>query len=321
MLIDMPLEQLLQYKGRNPRPKDMNAYWEESLAEMRAIEPHVELKPAGISAPKAECFDLYFTGIGGSRIHAKYVRPKGAVKGGKLPAVLQFHGYSGSSGNWLDKLAWAGQGFCIAALDCRGQGGLSEDKTPIRGTTFRGHIIRGIDEDSPKKLLFRSIYLDTAQLAGIVMNLPEVDPTRVGAFGGSQGGGLTLACAALEPRIKRAAPIYPFLSDYRRVWEMDLAVAAYEEIKTFFKQFDPRHEREHAIFERLGYIDVQHLAERIRAEVMFGIGLMDTVCPPSTQFAAYNKITSKKSFLLYPDFGHEELPGHADKIFEFMLGL
>jgi cephalosporin-C deacetylase len=53
------------------------------------------------------------------------------------------------------------------------------------------------------------------------MDMPDVDENRVGATGASQGGALTLACAALEPRIKRAAPVYPFLCDYRRVWDID----------------------------------------------------------------------------------------------------
>jgi cephalosporin-C deacetylase len=153
------------------------------------------------------------------------------------------------------------------------------------------------------------------------MNMPEVDPRRVGAYGGSQGGGLTLACAALEPRVKRAAPAYPFLSDYRRVWEMDLAVNAYEELKSFFRFFDPTHENEDEWFTRLGYVDIQHLMPRVRAEVLMGCGLMDTVVPPSTQFAAYNKIASKKDAVIYPDFGHENLPGFSDKTFQFMLGL
>ena len=48
---------------------------------------------------------------------------------------------------------------------------------------------------------------------------------------------------------------------------------------------------------------------------------MDTVCPPSTQFAAYNKITSEKSLAVYPDYGHEALPGHPDSIFQFLSGL
>jgi cephalosporin-C deacetylase len=143
----------------------------------------------------------------------------------------------------------------------------------------------------------------------------------VGATGGSQGGALTVACAALEPGIKRLAPIHPFLSDYQRVWDMDQAKDAYAELKTFFRNFDPRHENEQKVFEMLGYVDIQHLARRIRGEVLWAIGLMDTICPPSSQFAAYNKITAPKSLAVYPDFGHEGMPGLNDKIFQFLLEL
>jgi cephalosporin-C deacetylase len=51
-----------------------------------------------------------------------------------------------------------------------------------------------------------------------------------------------------------------------------------------------------------------------------GTGLMDMVCAPSTQFAAYNKIRSSKDIAIYPDFGHEDLPGHSDRTFEFITG-
>ena len=81
------------------------------------------------------------------------------------------------------------------------------------------------------------------------------------------------------------------------------------------------HEKENEIFKMLGYVDIQHLARRIRGEVLWLIGLMDTICPPSSQFAAYNKITAPKSQLVYPDFGHEGLPGSNDKIFQFLMGL
>jgi len=317
-LIDMPLEELKTYSGRNPRPSDFDSYWDSALAEMRGIDPAVELVPHATKARGVDYFDLYFTGVAGARVHAKYLRPKGCSE--PHPAVVVFHGYSGHSGDWFNLLGWAGQGFSVAALDCRGQGGLSEDTGGAKGNTHHGHIIRGLD-DAPEKLLFRSIYLDCAQLAGLVLGMPEVDPERVGAFGGSQGGGLTLACAALEPRIKRAAPSFPFLCDYQRVWEMDLAKDAYTELRTYFRLFDPTHARSDQTFARLGYIDNQHLAPRIRAEVLMFTGMMDTICPPSTQFAAYNKITSKKNMVIYPDFGHEGLPGSADLVLDFMMGL
>ncbi len=322
LTFDFSFDQLQTYTGINPRPADFDQYWDNGLAEMHAIDPQVELIPAEFQAPNAECFHMYFTGIGGARVYAKLLRPKNAST--PHPAVLMFHGYTGDSGDWASKLNYVGQGFTVAALDCRGQGGLSEDSGSVNGNTHRGHIIRGLTDalnGSPEKLLFRQIFLDTAQLARIVMDMPDVDPTRVGATGGSQGGALTVACASLEPRIQRAAPVFPFLSDYKRVWEMDQAKDAYIELKEYFRHFDPIHAKEAAIFENLGYVDIQHLANRISGQIYWSIGFMDTICPPSTQFAAYNKITSPKSMEIYPDFGHEGLPGVDDRIFQFFMGL
>lgn len=322
LTFDFPFEQLKTYVGINPRPIDFKIYWDTALAEMRGLDPQVALVPAEFQAPSAECFHLYFTGVGGARVHAKFLRPKNAP--GKHPAVLLFHGYTGDSGDWSDKLGYVAQGFVVAALDCRGQGGLSEDTGKVTGNTQHGHIIRGLDDavgGAPEKLLFRQIFLDTAELARVVMDMPEVDAKRVGATGGSQGGALTVACMSLEPRIKRAAPVFPFLSDYKRVWEMDQAKDAYAELKEYFRHYDPRHTKEEAIFTALGYVDIQHLAKRTQAEVLWPIGLMDTICPPSSQFAAYNKIASPKSMVIYPDFGHEGLPGVNDIIFQFMMGL
>jgi len=316
-LIDLPLPELYRYNGRNPKPNDFEAYWQRAVNQLDDIDPELRLHPVDpVGASQAECFDLWFTGAGGARVYAKFLRPHHRPT--PCPAVLMFHGYAGDSGNWHEKLAYVSEGFCVAALDVRGQGGRSEDVGGVKGNTLRGHIIRGL-EDHVDKLLYRDIYLDTVRLARLVMAMPEVDETRVGATGGSQGGALTLAAAALEPRIRLAAPIYPFLCDYLRVWEMDLAKDAYGELREWFRRFDPTHARQQEIFERLGYIDNQFLAPRIQAEILMGTALMDPICPPSTQFAAYNRIQSAKEIVIYPDFGHEDLPGMRDRIFRFLM--
>jgi cephalosporin-C deacetylase len=322
LTFDFPFEQLTVYQGINPKPANFDTYWENGLNEMNSLDPQVEMVPADFQANGCECFDMYFDGVGRSRIHTKLLRPKNA----KVPhgAILMFHGYTGNAGDWMDKLGYVAQGFTVAAMDCRGQGGSSEDTVGVTGNTLHGHIIRGLDDalnGHPDKLMFRQVFLDTAQLAKIVMEMPEVNPEKVGALGGSQGGALTIACSALDPRIKKAAPVYPFLSDYKRVWSMDQGNLAYQELREYFRSFDPTHINEEKIFEMLGYIDIQYLAHRIKADVLWGIGLMDVTCPPSSQFAAYNKITSKKNMVLYPDYDHEILPGFNDKTFQFMMDL
>lgn len=318
-LIDLPVSDLFTYQGRSPCPTDFDEYWARGLAQMHALCTDFTLTPSDFQTPAVQCDDLTFTGVGGAQVHAKLLRPRGAVSG--CPAVLHFHGYKWSAGDWTNFVGYAASGFVVAAMDCRGQGGLSEDVGGVKGNTNHGSIIRGLDDPDPDKLLMRSVFLDAAQLARIVMAMPEVDAGRVGAYGGSQGGGLTLACAALEPSIRRACAMYPFLCDYRRVWEMDLDVDAYRELREYFRFHDPRHEREDAVFERLGYVDVANLAPRVRADVLMYTGLMDEICPPSTQFAAYNRMTCPKQVQFWPDFAHETLPGANDMTFQHMLGL
>lgn len=320
-LIDKPLSELRRYRGRNPRPADFDRYWREALRELDATAPEPELAPqATLDHPAVECCDLWFTGVRGARIHAKLVRPRSSRKV-PAPALLNFHGYYGGSGDWLNHAAYAAAGFWVASMDCRGQGGKTGDNGGQGGNTLMGHIVRGLQSADPSQLLFRDIFLDTAQLARAVASLPGVDAKRLGAFGRSQGGALTLACAALEPRIRLAAPVYPFLCDYQRVWEMDLARGPYGELVDFFRRFDPRHEREAEIFTRLGYIDVQHLAPRVRAETLMFTALMDPITPPSTQFAAYNRLRGKKKMIVYPDYGHESLPDETDLTFNFLARL
>lgn len=317
-IVDMPLEKLKVYEGRNPRPADFDEFWDKSLAEAYALDLKTEFKPYDFPSKIADAYELTFTGTKGARIFAKFMKPKNVT--GKIPAVLMFHGLSGSSPEWVGLLEYVSEGYCVAALDCRGQGGYSADAGSHYGTTYSTPFMRGFD-GAPEELYCRDLFLDTVLLAKIVMGLDYVDETRVATTGYSQGGALTVACAALVPSIKLCAPVYPYLSDYKRVWEMDLDKGAYEGLKYYFRHFDPRHEREDEIFEKLGYIDIQFLAPRIKAKVMMGTGLMDTTCPPSTQFAAFNKMNCEKKVVLYPDYGHEGLKGHSDIIFKFLREL
>ncbi|MBM7692068.1 cephalosporin-C deacetylase [Peribacillus deserti] len=319
MKFDMPLDQLKEYMGTNPKPIDFDQFWDRGLRDLENQSMVYELVPSEFKSGIADCFHLYFTGVGGARIHCQLVKPKNQEDKG--PGLIWFHGYHVSSGDWVDKLGYAAEGFTILAMDCRGQGGLSEDHTQARGTTLKGHIIRGIEEDNPEKLYYRNVFLDTVQAARILFSMENVDEERVGVQGASQGGALAVVCSALEPRIKKTAAVYPFLSDYRRAWDLDIGNSAYEEIHYYFKFIDPTHKREAELFNKLGYIDIQHLAGRIKSEVLWAVGMEDNICPPSTQFAAYNKITSPKQLAVFYEYGHEHLRTFGDRVHSFFFEL
>lgn len=314
---DLPLEELYHYRGISPRPKDFDHYWLTALAELDTAEPDVKLQPASFTASGTECFDLVFSGVREAKIYAKYLRPA-QVK--SCPCVLFFHGYNMSSGDWVPYLPYVLQGMCVVAMDCRGQGGRSEDTGRYTGNTKHGHIIRGIMDD-PQDLLFRQIYLDTVQLVRILNTFPEIDPLRIAAIGASQGGALAAACSALSGGVKLSVIQHPFLADFKRTWQMDLGGKAYEEIYQYFRMFDPMHQQEEQFFERLGYLDIRLLAERIHNHTLMAIGLMDQTCVPSTQFAVYNALAGEKELCLYPDFAHEHFPGFADRVFSFLKQL
>lgn len=317
-LLSMPIDELKAYKGVSPCPDDIDRFWDDSLKELERVDPCVEFTPAYIELPNAECFDLFFTGIGGARIHAKFARPRSDK--GSFPAAVGFHGYTLNSGDWLEKVAFAASGCIMAYMDCRGQGGLSEDSGSVKGNTLNGHIIRGLAEKDPKKLYYRNVFLDAVKLVQIIMGLPYVDENRVGCFGGSQGGALSIVCAALEPRLKWAAPMFPFLSDYKRACHSNPSWRPYSELNEYFRHSDPRRVTEDEVLELLSYIDIQNLAHRVHAEITMYTALMDTEVDPVTQFAAFNKIEDeRKRYILYPDYGHEMLPGYMDDVLRYTL--
>lgn len=318
-VFEMPMEQLQQYQGSSPRPEDFDAYWEKALADCEATGLEYSMSPAEFSAPGLDCRDLWFEGTLGAKIHCMFVCPSHVE--GKIPGVVRFHGYMDHSGEWFALIPYAYAGCAVIAMDCRGQGGLSGDAYQGAGPTIFGHIMRGVRDEDPQKLYYRDLYLDAAKSIRILMSMDFVDETRIGVTGNSQGGGITLAACSLVPEVKLCAPIFPFLSDFKRVMDMDLNKGAYDGFYWYFKKCDPTHKTEEQVFERLGYIDVQNHAPRIKAEVLWQLGMMDEQCPPSTQFAAYNKLTVPKRMIIYPDHIHEFIFYSNDEIFQFFQKL
>lgn len=316
MKAEKVIHQYQNYLGSGIKPANFDEFWDKQLEELEQIPLDYELERVEIPSRVADFYNLYFIGVEGARVRCQYVCPKQVNE--KIPGMLMFHGYHGDSGDFGDKVSWAAEGFSVLAMDCRGQGGLSENNSKVKGTTMKGLIIRGVEE-GPESLYFRSVFLDTVQAARILMSMDEVNEEEIYIQGASQGGALSLICAALEPRVKKVVAQYPFLSDYRKAFEFNITSSAYEELHYWFRFRDPMHEREEEFFNTLEYIDLQHFAPRIKAEVKWAIALEDDVCYPAQQFAVYNQITSPKEMIIFPEYGHEYLPKLGDRVKGFLL--
>lgn len=303
------------YLGTNPMPADFDEFWAERIAEADRVPLSFELVQAQIpNYGTCRFYDLWFRGMKGARLYAKYLLP---VRDGPVPLVLQFHGYPGASRSWLEQASFPGMGCALLALDCPGQGGLGEDPGGFMGATASGHIIAGLDGPA-EEMYYVRLYQDIRILCRIVRRLEGIDLDRVCINGASQGGALGIACAALDPGLpKKAAILYPFLSDFQKVWELGADAIAYEGLRYYSRWFDPTGERAGERFTKLGYIDTHNFAHLVKCEVLFGTGLSDGVCPPCTQFAVYNNLRCKKRHLLFPDYEHEEIQAFDDMVLSF----
>lgn len=312
------VSQYQDYTGSTPRPHDFQEFWDQRAAEARALPLSFRVEPSEIPGnPFTRYYDVWLDGMNGARLHAKLVLP---VRAEPVPVVLQFHGYPGASRGWFEQSSFAGMGMAVLAMECPGQGGDSVYAGSPAGTTAADHIVMGL-AGRPEGFYYTEVFQDTCLMVRLALAMEELDSGRIYVNGASQGGGLGLVCAALNPgHIRKCAVLYPFLADYRRAWELDRDEVVFTGLKYCTRWFDPAGEHLDEMFARLGYIDALHFADRIACPVLFGTGLSDELIPPSAQFAVYSKIKSPKRHLIYPDYGHEEIADFDDRIIGFFMG-
>ena len=297
--VDWPLEKLVDYKPESTARDDFEAFWCGSLAESQQVPVNAAFEKVEDNLPGANVYDVGFDGVDGVRVKGWFLTPKQVT--GPLPAVVQFIGYSGGR-DYPHALAHhVLNGFCAFIMDSRGQGGQTGQVLSSTHGGMRGFITHGIM--SKEEYYYRNFYLDTVRAVEAVREREEVDGNRIAAIGGSQGGALTIACAALSDHVRAMAPDVPWLSHFERA--VDIAVGPYEEITDFMKKHP---EQIDGAFETLSYFDNMNLVEMAKVtHAYYSVGLWDDICPPSTVYASYNRLPAsvQKSIEVYRYNKHE----------------
>ena len=308
--IDWPLEQLRKYLPPLYRESDFESYWKTTVAQALDQPLNAELIPYDLPARGIQAYAVRFDGFQGGRIAGWYLRPDSRAK---MPGVCFYHGYSGRGARPFDLIPYAAQGMCILSMDCRGQNGQSQDAAVYPEGYQMGWMTQGIRD--PQKYYYRYVYADAVRALELLARREEVDAKRIAVSGVSQGGGLTLAAAALSERPILALPDIPFLCDYRRA--INIASAGpYPEIPAFLKQFPNLMEQ---AFRTLSYSDCVNLAPWIKCRTIVSNCLWDDVCPPSTIFAVYNHLMCDKQIEVYPFHKHEVPYEHAELRFRALV--
>lgn len=297
----MPINELEKYYGSKIKAEDFNEYWKKQVELIDTESIKYSITEKKTNNKKARYYNLTFNSFDGTEIHAKCICP---VKSKRIPVVFEFHDYKERSRSWHYLSRYIGINYAVVAMDCRGQGGLSKDVNIGGGPTVCGHIIQGID-DEVDQMYYRKVYLDAYVLSKLVEKFNYIDNEKMITLGKGQGGAIAAVTAALNNNISKCSVQYPFLSDYKRVWEMDLDSNFYEGIRYYFRWFDSMHKRELEFFEKLSYIDIVNFANMINCEVLLGTGLLDNICPPSSQYAFFNNLNCKKIHKIFHKHGHE----------------
>ena len=264
---------------------DFDAFWAQTLAELA----EVPLDPEFVEIPefsneKRTCYEVRYASWGGGVSGGIISIP---VAAGKYPVVLQYMGY-GAPVYWFDPNAAADR--IEFAVSVRDQG------------IFKGDQDRWIDRGlaSRDSFYYRGAFCDVKRAVDFAASLDKADPDRMVAMGESQGGAFTFIAAALDPRIKAAAPAVPFLGDYP-----DYAKIVWWPVHEVFETADAQGIDRSELFRMLSYFDVKNFASRIECPVYMSFGLQDPVCPPHTNFSIYNNLgTSNKRFFCVPTCGH-----------------
>lgn len=304
---DLPLSELRSYLPQRDEPADYDAFWDRTLAEQRAhvTAPSFEEIDTGYTQLVTE--DVTFAGFDGQPVKAWLLTPRHLP--GPLPTVITYIGYGGGRGLLGEWTALPSAGFASFVMDLRGQGsghraGDTADG-PSNGPHLGGFMTLGIG--SPDTYYYRRLFIDAVHAVEAAQAHPAVDASRVVISGGSQGGGITLAAAALTQRVNDTPPVgaivdVPFLAHMRHATEIT-GTAPYSEIVTYL---GTRRNDVDSVFRTLSYFDGVNFATRSTMPAMFSVGLLDDVCPPSCVFAAHNHYAGPTRMKVYPYNGHEQ---------------
>jgi len=293
----------LQIKSGTPAPDDFDIFWDAQKQKLASIPMEPVLTPVESHRDGIEVYDLKLNCLESiAPVSGFFAKPKGAQPK-SLPAMMRVHGAGIWSASRGEAIAGAEMGMLTVDINAHGVANEKprEYYAELEQTLLKGYSHRG--RHDRESCYFFGMYMRMVRAMNFLCEQPEWDGQVLIVKGVSQGGAQTIAAAGLDSRVSIIGAGVPALCNQPGPVSGWPWLVPYHNGKP-----DPK------ILQASRYFDPVNFAARTNAEAVFSVGFVDTVCPPSTVYMAYNNIRGEKQIVNKPLMGHES-PEYIKDIF------
>jgi len=281
--------QVTQLPGMNSSVNDtIDDFWKKTREALAAISVDAKEEVVNEPLPYRKYF-ITVKSLNNVTVSGFLSVPvQGEAPAHPWPVLVTASGYSGN-GQGI-QLGECQRGYAVLQVYPRGQGP-SANYFTIHSDKLSTNLA------GPGAYYYRGAYMDMVRMIDYVVTRADIDSSRIAMVGTSQAGGIALAVAALDPRIKTVVAHVPFLCHLRQAAVIPGSLA-----KILLDQAGNNNEK---AFQTLDYFDPYVLARHIRVPTFISAGGKDVLCPAATVKAVYDQIpTTKKEYQFYPDLAH-----------------
>lgn len=265
------------------------------MDELKQVDPQYKVtRVDSLCTITRDGYILEMKSLGDVTIRGYYFVPK---KNKKYAAILNFPGY-GYGFEDLDEFLKVEEEVIELAICVRGHG-ISKDAftTEFPAPGFIGYNICDVNN-----IGYRQIYMDCIRALEFLLTRSEVDTSKIGVIGGSQGGGLALMTAGLMPdKVSACAYFDPFPTNLRN--HIKIRTMIKDEVNAYLKYYDYACDFEAALT-TFDFLDTKYFTKNIKCPTFYTTALLDDDCSSRIGFVAFNEIKSQKEFKIFPNDSH-----------------
>jgi cephalosporin-C deacetylase len=267
--------------------QDIASFWKATLSRL-ASEPLEATVADTVEPLPYKKYRIEYRSLDGVRVRAYLSLPTGSRSTGRLPAIITTPGYGGSQqGIMLDECQ---RGYAILQVFPRSQGP-SAELWKISGPEKLTWKL-----EKPDGAYYQGAYSDVIRGIDYLLSRDDIDSERIAIAGTSQGGGIALAVASLDGRIRAVVAHVPFLCDVRRAARTDGSL-----IRKLLDSAEMNDEHHLRVLE---HFDPLQLASGLKVPVLISAGGKDAVCPAETIRSVFDRIPGVKSLFHDPELAH-----------------